>query len=164
MQAKLKNIGVLVGFLVVCLVARRLNQDDGRSALAVGAVAGYLLGAAIALWGLEYQKYIARTRPAAIWQAFTVSFLSKFLGLGIGPMIALLLPSVGERCNWGALMIGYGFAAVLVLLLGSREISRALKTPSNGSNRNPSDNSNSHSSTRDSLTSEQAPLESRTCI
>ena len=181
MQTKLKNVGILIGFLLVCFVAQQLEEADGSNALGIGAIAGYLLGASITLWGIEYQKYIARTRPKAIWMAFTVSFLTKFAGLAIGPMIAVLLPSVGERCDWRALLVAYGFAAVLVLLLGSPEVARALKVKSapagsdaddssanqssaNQSSSNQNNVSNAIRTAEGSIASEQAPLDSRTCI
>ena len=181
MQTKLKNVGILIGFLIVCFVAQQLAAEDGSNPLGIGAVAGFLLGASITLWGIEYQKYIARTRPSAIWMAFTVSFLTKFAGLAIGPMIAVLLPSVGERCDWRALLVAYGFAAVLVLLLGSPEVSRALKVKSSAASSDSEQNTSSHNSSSQngsnqnsvsnairsaevSITGEQAPLDSRTCI
>jgi len=166
MQTKLKNVGILVGFLLVCFVAPRLVTEDGSTALAVGAIAGYLLGASITLWGIEYQKHIARTRPSAIWMAFTVAFLTKFAGLAVGPMITLLLPGVGERCDWRALMVAYGFAAVLVLLLGSPEVSRALKLQSDKARAAADKNKDSNGirPAEASIATEQAPLDSRTCI
>jgi hypothetical protein len=97
-------------------------------------LAGYLLGAAVTLWGIEYQKHVARTRPAAIWTAFTISFLVKLAGLGVAPAFLYLFPALGERCDWRSLLIAYGFSAVLVLLVGSPEVARALrpKDPQSG--------------------------------
>ena len=176
MQTKLKNVGILIGFLLVCFVAQQLAAEDGSNPLGIGAIAGYLLGASITLWGIEYQKHIARTRPKAIWMAFTVSFLTKFAGLAIGPMMAVLLPSLAERCDWRALLVAYGFAAVLVLLLGSPEVSRALKVKSSTASSDADQNSTSQisgnqnnvsnaiRSAEASIASEQAPLDSRTCI
>ena len=134
MQTKLKSAGILIGLLLACLVARRLEAGDGTqpgsAAQATGVIAGYLFGAAVALWGLAYQKHIARTRPAQLWVAYGAAFFTKFAGLAVGPLLVFCFPSLGERMDWRAFMISYGFAAVIALLLGTAEVARALKTTS----------------------------------
>ena len=135
MQSKFKSVGVLLGLILACLVARRLAAGDGvepgSPALATGVIAGYLFGAAIALWGVAYQKHVARTRPENVWIAFGASFFAKLAGIGVGPMIVFLFPAMAEHMNAGAFVIAYGFAALIALLLGTAEVARAHQTKTN---------------------------------
>ncbi|MFT5283941.1 MAG: hypothetical protein ACI8TQ_000092 [Planctomycetota bacterium] len=134
MQTKLKNAGVLIGLLLACLVARRLAAGDGTEpgspALAMGVIAGYLFGAAVSLWGVAYQKHVARTRPENVWVAYAAAFFAKLIGIAVGPMIVFLFPAMAERMDAGAFVISYGFAAVIALLLGTAEVARAHKAKS----------------------------------
>ncbi len=121
MTRRLKSIGTLAGFVASALVAWRLG-----GALGVGVLAGYLLGAGVALWGIEYQRHVANTRPRRAMIAFGLSFLAKFGGLLVGTLVLRFFAELGDRCDWRSFLVTYGFAALLVLLVGMPEVARAL--------------------------------------
>lgn len=118
-----KSIAALAGAAAAAAVAWRLGGAAG-----VGVAGGYLLGAAVTLWGVERQRVAAATRPARLWQAFGAAFLAKLGALLAAALLLRFVPALAETCDWRAFLVAYGAACVLVLLCGMREVASSLRT------------------------------------
>ena len=120
MPQKLQSLAVLGGALVAAPVAWSLGGAEGT-----GVAAGYLLAAAVALWGIETQRRTALQAPQKVWTAFVLAFFAKFGGLVAGTLLLRFVPDLGERCDWRMFLLSYGLTALVVLVAGMPGVASA---------------------------------------
>ena len=122
MTLQLKSLGTITAAAVAAVVGWSFGGTLG-----VGVFAGFLFAAAIALWGIDFQTRLARRNPSQVWLGFLVAFVTKFGGLVIGVLAVRFLEPLAARADWRSFLVAYGVTALIVLLLGTPEVSRALK-------------------------------------
>jgi len=115
-------LGTLVGLALATFVASRFE-----GALGVGVLCGYLLGAAIALLGIGWQKRALRDFPKKVLLVMVVSFLVKLFAVVAGALLLRYVDSLASVADWRGFLVAYGFAATFTLLLGVLDNSRALR-------------------------------------
>ncbi len=108
------TIGTLLSVALAALVSWQLGGSLGA-----GAMAGFLLGSALSLLGVFWQKHILRTQPKQLMLAMVVPFLFKLVALLIGALSLRYIEAVGARADWRSFLVGFASAAVIVLALGT---------------------------------------------
>ncbi len=116
--------GSLFGLCVAIFVATRF---EGERTIAVGVVAGYLLGAAVALLGAAWQRHVLRIDLRRGMQASLVTFVMKIVVALMAGAALRFVDAVGRLADWRAFLVAYVVAAVGILLLSSLDLSRAVK-------------------------------------
>ena len=112
-------VGIIAGLGLAALVASGLE-----GIVATGVLCGYLFGASL---GASWTHHVARVKPANVLQAHVVSFAFKFLGVLMGAFALAFVPAAAEIADWKSFIVAYAAATMITLILGSLDISRALK-------------------------------------
>lgn len=116
------SVAILLGLTAAVSVAWRYG-----GALGAGVLAGYLLGAALALLGVMYQRHVMTHRPERAMHAGVVAFLFQ-LGAIVAFALALrYVEPVAARLDWRGFLVAFAAAANLILPLGTLDAVRVLK-------------------------------------
>jgi hypothetical protein len=115
-------VGIIAGLGLAALVASGLE-----GIVATGVLCGYLFGASVGALGASWTHHVARVKPANVLQAHVVSFAFKFLGVLMGAFALAFVPAAAEIADWKSFIVAYAAATMITLILGSLDISRALK-------------------------------------
>lgn len=121
-NSRLSTWGTLGALLVAASVSLLLG-----GAVGVGAMAGFLLGAATGLWGVHIQKRTAATRPRFAFHAYLIAFSIKLFTMVGATLAVRFVDFLYVRADWRAFLVGYAAAALVVLVAGTPEAVRAFK-------------------------------------
>lgn len=118
------STGTLLGLGLAVLVAARFE-----GAMATGVVGGYLCGASVALLGAAWIRHCVRIDSRRALRAMVEAFFMKFGGLLVAAFTLRYVAAAGEAADWRGFVVAYAAAAVVTLLLSTRESARTLRSP-----------------------------------
>jgi hypothetical protein len=104
---------------VGALLAWRIGGVVGRGVL-IGAVTGGL----VASVGVALQLKIARTAPKRLMGAMAVAFCMKLLAALLGAVTLRFVPFAASRGDWESFLLSFAACAVIVMLIGLRDLLR----------------------------------------
>lgn len=94
----------------------------------MGLAAGLILGASLSGFGVATQKRLVRTKAAYVLPALATSFVLKVAALFVAAFVFLRFPETAERFDPFASLLAFAGAAMAVLLAGTVEVSRLLRS------------------------------------
>jgi len=121
------TIGTLLGLAVALLVALRLG-----GALGAGVLWGFVVGAALAGFGLAWQLHVGRTRPERLFHAVVASFLAKLACLLCATLVLRGLDPEAVYADHRSFLVAFGVAVVSLGLWSAPEAVRVLGLSSAG--------------------------------
>ena len=120
-------LSLLVSLPIAGYVAWRLG---GPSELqGAGVIAGFLVGAAVAVWGIAYQRHVLLHRPANAQTAALIDFGVKLGVVLVGGIALRSMPELAARCDWRAFLLTFASISLVVLLFGTVDAVRVLGNP-----------------------------------
>lgn len=112
----------LAGLGLAALAGTALEPAVGR-----GVLAGVLAAACVGLTGIGLQGRLARSAPEKLMGASVLTFLVQLAVLLAGGLACRYAPSLGSIVDWRGFLVGFAASAFAILVLGSLDVSVALK-------------------------------------
>jgi len=94
----------------------------------MGVVVGYVVGAAVSLWGIAYQRHTLKHRPEKAATASVIDFGVKLLVVLAGAMALTGIPELAELCDWRTFLLTFASISLVVLTFGTFDAVRVLGT------------------------------------
>lgn len=92
----------------------------------MGVVVGYVVGAAVSLWGIAFQRHTLKHRPERASTASVIDFGVKLLVVLLGAMALTGIPELRELCDWRAFLLTFASISLVVLTFGTMDAVRVL--------------------------------------
>lgn len=116
------TLATLVGLALASAVAWRLGGALGK-----GVMAGYLLGASLAVLGALAQRWVFMRRPDQSLAAFALGFLTKLTALFVFVLVFRFFEPLGGSVDWRSFAVSFAAAVALVVPFGAFDAVRILR-------------------------------------